>query len=245
MDPSPTIQIDRISFRIGGSLILDDISLDVAEGEILVLLGESGCGKTTLLKTINRLNEPTSGDIRIAGRSNRDWEVTELRRSIGYVLQEAGLFPHFTVEQNVAVVPGLLNWDKERIAARTAEVLALVGLPEQKFGSRYPHELSGGQRQRVGVARALAADPPIILLDEPFGALDVLTRTSLQKEFARIVRDLGKTAIFVTHDLHEAEILASRIALMEKGRIVFLGTPAEFKNSNLPLARAYLETVAV
>jgi len=245
MDSAPTIQIDRISFRIGDASILDEISLDVAEGEILVLLGESGCGKTTLLKTINRLNQPTSGEIRIGGRPHRDWEVTELRRSIGYVLQEAGLFPHFTVEQNVAVVPGLLNWEKERITGRVSEVLELVGLPKEKFGGRFPHELSGGQRQRVGVARALAADPPIILLDEPFGALDVLTRTSLQKEFSRIVRELGKTAIFVTHDLHEAEILANRIALMEEGRSVCVGTPAEFKTADITLARAYLETVAI
>jgi len=241
-EPEPTIQIDRISYQIDGALILEEVSLEVAEGETIVLLGESGSGKTTLLKMVNRLIEPTSGEIRIEGRPAREWDLIELRRHIGYVLQEAGLFPHFTVEQSVALVPRLLNWQRERTEARISEVLDLVGLPRGKFGGRFPHELSGGQRQRVGVARALAADPPIILLDEPFGALDVLTRTALQKEFSHIVRDLGKTAIFVTHDLHEAEILATRIALLDKGRIVFLGTPAEFRLADVPLARAYLET---
>lgn len=241
---TPTIQIDRISYQIDGIRILEDLSLDVAEAETVVLLGESGCGKTTLLKTINRQIQPTAGEIRIEGRPSREWDVVELRRHIGYVLQEAGLFPHYTVEQNVRLVPELLNWDKGRIGKRTSEVLDMVGLSPERFGDRFPHELSGGQRQRVGVARALAADPPIILLDEPFGALDVLTRTSLQKEFSRIVRELGKTAIFVTHDLHEAEILATRIALMEKGRIVFVGTPTEFKTADVPLAKAYLETIA-
>lgn len=239
----PTIQIDRISYQIGENLILADLSLSVEQGETLVLLGESGCGKTTLLRMINRMIEPTSGEIFIEGRQSADWNLIELRRHIGYVLQDAGLFPHFSVDQNVGLVPGLLNWDKDRIDARVSEVLELVGLPRSSFGGRLPSELSGGQRQRVGVARALAADPPIILLDEPFGALDVLTRTRLQKEFSRLVRDLGKTAIFVTHDLREAEMLARRIALMEKGRIVFLGTPAEFNIADVPLAKAYLETI--
>jgi osmoprotectant transport system ATP-binding protein len=242
-EPTPTIQFDRVSYQIDELLILEEVSLDVAEGETVVLLGESGSGKTTLLKMINRLIEPTSGEIRIEGRGADEWDVIELRRHIGYVLQEAGLFPHFTVEQSVALVPQLLKWEKERVASRVREVLDLVGLPSGKFGGRFPHELSGGQRQRVGVARALAADPPIVLLDEPFGALDVITRTALQKEFSRIVRDLGKTAVFVTHDLHEAEILATRIALLDKGRIVFLGTPAEFRLTDIPLARAYLETI--
>ena len=244
MGPSrPTIQIDRVSYQIGENLILGDLSLSVAQGETLVLLGESGCGKTTLLRTINRMIEPTGGEIFIEGRKSVEWGLIELRRHIGYVLQDAGLFPHFNVEQNVGLVPGLLNWDKNRIAGRVSDVLELVGLPRSKFGGRLPSELSGGQRQRVGVARALAADPPIILLDEPFGALDVLTRTMLQKEFSSLVRDLGKTAIFVTHDLREAAMLASRIALMEKGRIVFLGTPAEFNSAEVPLAKAYLETI--
>ena len=242
---APTIQIDRISYQIDGLRILEDLSLDVADGETVVLLGESGCGKTTLLKTINRQIEPTGGEVRIEGRPSGEWDAIELRRHIGYVLQDAGLFPHYTVEENVGLVPKLMNWKPNRIDERVREVLDMVGLPRERFGSRFPHELSGGQRQRVGVARALAADPPIILLDEPFGALDVLTRTSLQKEFLRIVRELGKTAIFVTHDLQEAEVLATRIALMEKGRIVFLGTPGEFRSADVPLARAYLETVAL
>ena len=242
-EPTPTIQIDRVSYQIDKLLILEEVSLDVAEGETVVLLGESGSGKTTLLKMINRLIEPTSGEIRIEGRSADEWDVIALRRHIGYVLQDAGLFPHFTVEQSVALVPQLLNWDKERVKSRVDEVMDRVGLPSSKFGGRFPHELSGGQRQRVGVARALAADPPIVLLDEPFGALDVITRTALQKEFSRIVRDLGKTAVFVTHDLHEAEMLATRIALLDKGRIVFLGTPPEFRLTDVPLARAYLETI--
>jgi osmoprotectant transport system ATP-binding protein len=240
-----TIQFDRVSYQVDGNVILDDLNLEVRQGEVLILLGESGCGKTTTLKLINRLIEPTSGEIRIEGKPNRDWDVIELRRHIGYVLQEAGLFPHFTVEENVALVPKLLGWEKERIKTRGAEMLDLVGLPPGKFADRFPHELSGGQRQRVGVARALAADPSIVLLDEPFGALDALTRTNLQKEFARIVRELGKTAVFVTHDLHEAMLLASRIALMDKGKIVMLDTPENFANSNLPLARAYLDTVLV
>ena len=167
-----------------------------------------------------------------------------MRRRIGYVLQEAGLFPHFTVAENVALVPLLENWDQAARQARTREMLELVGLNPNKFADRFPHELSGGQRQRVGVARALAADPDLLLLDEPFGALDALTRVNLQKEFARLVRNLGKTAVFVTHDLHEAFILGTRICLMDAGQIVLLDTPENFKKSDLPLARNYLETIS-
>ncbi|MDI1242367.1 MAG: ATP-binding cassette domain-containing protein [bacterium] len=244
-EPQPIIQLDRITYRIGDVSIISDLSLDVAAAETLVLLGESGCGKTTTLKLINRLIEPTSGTARVDGKATSEWDAIELRRRIGYVLQEGGLFPHFTIRENVGLVPRLLKWDQVRIEARTDEILDLVNLPAARFADRYPHELSGGQRQRVGVARALVADPDIVLLDEPFGALDVLTRRSLQKEFASMVREMGKTAVFVTHDLHEAKLLGNRIALMEKGKIVFLGTPDEFSGSDLPLATAYLETIAV
>jgi osmoprotectant transport system ATP-binding protein len=238
-----TIRFDTVGYTVGDTVILADLNLDVYEGEILVLLGESGCGKTTTLKLINRLIEPTAGWVLVEGRSAAEWNPIELRRHIGYVLQEGGLFPHFTVAENVALVLGLLNWDATKKRERTIEMLDLVGLKPDKFADRFPHELSGGQRQRVGVARALAADPQIVLLDEPFGALDAITRTNLQKEFARLVRDLGKTAVFVTHDLHEAMLLGSRIALMDKGRIDLLSTPEDFRTSELPLAQAYLETV--
>jgi osmoprotectant transport system ATP-binding protein len=241
----PIVEFRNVSYEIAETRILNDLSLSIEKGEILVLLGESGCGKTTTLKLINRLIEPTAGAVLVEGRATTDWDAIELRRRIGYVLQDGGLFPHFTVGENVGVVLRLLNTDETAIRFRASEMLELVGLDPTKFTSRFPHEISGGQRQRVGVARALAADPGLMLLDEPFGALDAITRTNLQKEFASLVRSLSKTAVFVTHDLHEATLLGTRIALMEKGRIVFLGTPAEFSNSDAPLARAYLETVRI
>lgn len=243
-DSRPIIKLQNVAYEIDGTRILDNIDLEIFAGEVLVLLGESGCGKTTTLKLINRLIEPTSGEVLIEGKAAGAWDPIELRRHIGYVLQEGGLFPHFTVAENVALVLTLQDRGEPQKRERTSEMLDLIGLDPSKFASRFPHELSGGQRQRVGVARALAADPGLLLLDEPFGALDAITRTNLQKEFARIVRELGKTAVFVTHDLHEAMLLGSRIALMDKGRIVLLDTPENFAKADLPLARAYLETVS-
>lgn len=239
------VEFRNVSFSVGQTEILKNLNLQVFSGEILVLLGESGCGKTTTLKLINRLIKPTSGEVLVEGKSTIDWDAIKLRRKIGYVLQEGGLFPHFTVEKNVALVPDLENWEKEKTRKKVAELLDLVGLNHQKFSDRFPNELSGGQRQRVGVARALAANPDLLLLDEPFGALDAITRTNLQKEFARLVKDLGKTAVFVTHDLHEAFILATRICLMDKGKIALVETPKNFRESNLPLVREYLETISI
>lgn len=237
------IEFRSVGFAVDGVQMLAEIDLAVTRGETLVLLGESGCGKTTTLKLINRLIEPTEGEVLVNGRSTLAVDAVELRRGIGYVLQEGGLFPHMTASENVGLPLRLAGLDSSSIENRVAEMLELVDLAPDRFAARFPHELSGGQRQRLGVARALVADPDLLLLDEPFGALDALTRAALQQEFARIVRELGKTAVFVTHDLHEAMLLGSRIALMDKGRVVFLGTPGQFSASTLPLARAYLATV--
>ena len=238
------VEFHNVSYAIDSSRnIIDGLSLDVSRGETLVLLGESGCGKTTTLRLVNRLLTPTSGEVVVEGKATSAWDVIQLRRRTGYVIQEAGLFPHFTVAENVALVPSLERWDRVRTQQRTDELLDLVGLNPSQFSDRYPRELSGGQRQRVGVARALAADPPLLLMDEPFGALDPLTRASLQKEFAELKSRLGKTVIFVTHDVREALTLGTRIALMDKGKIVLLETPKGFVKSTNELARAYLETV--
>ena len=240
----PLVEFREVSYALnGGQRIIDRLNLNVARGETMVLLGESGCGKTTTLRLVNRLLAPTSGEVIVEGKATTEWDVIRLRRRTGYVIQEAGLFPHFTVEQNVGLVPSLEDWDEPRVRERVHEMLSLVGLDSKKFADRYPRELSGGQRQRVGVARALAADPPLLLMDEPFGALDPLTRASLQKEFAELKARLGKTVIFVTHDVREALMLGSRIALMDKGRIVLLDTPQGFVKSQDKYARAYLETL--
>src|SRR5437588_9506476 len=245
IDPKPLVEFRDVSYAVnGGRPIIDRLNLQVVQGENLVLLGESGCGKTTTLRLVNRLLTPTGGEVRVGGKATIEWNAIQLRRRTGYVIQEAGLFPHFTVGENVALVPSLEKWDHDRIAARTKELLSLVGLEPAQFADRYPRELSGGQKQRVGVARALAADPPLLLMDEPFGALDPLTRASLQKEFAELKARLQKTVIFVTHDVREALLLGSRIALMDKGRIVLLETPEGFVKSENELAKAYLETLS-
>ena len=205
-----------------------------------MLLGRSGSGKTTTLKLINRMLEPSGGTVQVEGRSTLEWDPIRLRRSIGYVIQEAGLFPHFTVERNVGVVPQLERWAPARIRQRVREMLELVGLPPAQFLSRYPRELSSGQRQRVGVARALAGDPPLLLMDEPFGALDPLTRAEIQREFQALQGRLKKTIVFVTHDMRSALLLGTRIALLDAGKLVGVFTPGEFLQASHPTVAAYV-----
>lgn len=204
---------------------VDHVSLTVNEGEFITILGSSGCGKTTLLKMINRLCEPDSGSIILFGEDISTVDVVKVRRRIGYVIQQIGLFPHYTVGENIATVPKLLGWDKEKIASRVDELLDLVGLEPKEFRDRYPAQLSGGQQQRIGLARALAIDPKIMLMDEPFGAIDSITREKLQDELLNLHREMGKTILFVTHDIEEAFKLGDRVIIMNEGKILQFDTP--------------------
>jgi osmoprotectant transport system ATP-binding protein len=222
------IRLEHVSKRYGGQTAVDDLSLEVGEGELCVLVGPSGCGKTTTMKMVNRIIEPTSGHIFLDGVDVTRGDPVQLRRKIGYVIQQIGLFPHQTIAANVGTVPRLLGWDKARVAARVEELLGLVGLDPGIYARRYPAELSGGQRQRVGVARALGADPPVLLMDEPFGAIDPITRDRLQNEFLRLQREVRKTIVFVTHDIEEAVKLGDRIAILRQGGVLEqYDTPAE------------------
>lgn len=211
----------------GQTYSVKELNMTIEKGELLVLLGSSGCGKSTTMKMINRLIEPSSGTIEVDGVDNLEYDPIELRRKIGYVFQKIGLFPHMTIMENVGIVPKLLGWEDEKIHDRSVELLEMVELPVDQYGERFPEELSGGQQQRVGVARAFAANPDYILMDEPFGALDAVTRDSLQKEVIELKSELGKTIIFVTHDLFEALLLGDRIAVMDAGKLHQLGSPEE------------------
>ena len=238
----PFVEFVAAGFRLpGGRALLDAFSLAVEEGETLAVIGRSGSGKTTALKLVNALLMPTVGEVRVAGRATTAWDAIRLRRRTGYVIQEVGLFPHLTVARNVGLVPELEGWPRERIGQRVEELLSLVGLPAAEFAGRYPHQLSGGQRQRVGVARALAADPPLLLLDEPFGALDPITRAELQREFRALQARLKKTAIFVTHDMREAALVGDRIAVVAGGRLRAVATPEALRESRDPEVRALVD----
>jgi osmoprotectant transport system ATP-binding protein len=238
------VEFRHATYTVNGRPLVEDISFVIQPGETIVLLGRSGSGKTTTLRLMNRLLEPTAGTVFVEGKSTTDWDPIRLRRRIGYVIQEVGLFPHFTVERNVGLVPTLEHWPEEKKRARVREMLVLVGLDPERYAGRFPRELSGGQRQRVGVARALAANPSILLLDEPFGALDPVTRSEIQKEFRALQERLEKTMVFVTHDLREAFILADRIGLMKDGKLEALVAADDFRQLDHPEARAFVESCA-
>ncbi len=234
----PALEFRDVSFtRPGGVRVLDRFSLAVDAGEVVALVGRSGAGKSTILKLINRLLDPDAGDVLVEGQSTRAWEPIRLRRRVGYVLQDVGLFPHMTVGGNIGVVPQLEGWPADRIAARVDELLDLIGLDQRTYRQRWPDELSGGQRQRVGVARALAVDPPVLLMDEPFGALDPMTRVELHAEFARIQARVRKTVVIVTHDMREAFALATRIGVLEAGELVAFDTPDRLSSAADPRVR--------
>lgn len=234
------VEFRGVFYEISGRPILQDLSLSVEAGESLVLLGRSGSGKTTALKMINGILFPTRGQVLVDGRATTDWDPIKLRRRIGYVIQEVGLFPHFTVGDNVGLVPKLEGWSPSDIEKRVSLLLEKVGMPAAEFRSRYPRQLSGGQRQRVGVARALAADPPLLLFDEPFGALDPVMRLELQRQFLALRRDFQKTSIFVTHDVREALLLGTNIALLARGRLDVVASPQQFRQADSEEARAFL-----
>ena len=225
------VEFRGVFYEISGRPILKDMSLRVEAGESLVLLGRSGSGKTTALKMINGILFPTRGQVLVDGRATTDWDPIRLRRRIGYVIQEVGLFPHFTVGDNIGLVPKLEGWSAADIENRVTLLMEKVGMPAAEFRSRYPRQLSGGQRQRVGVARALAADPPVLLFDEPFGALDPVMRLELQRQFLALRRDFQKTSIFVTHDVREALLLGTNIALLAEGRLDVVASPQQFRDA--------------
>ena len=237
---SPEIRFDRVTMARGGRPILQEVDLSVERGETVALVGRSGAGKSTILKLVNRLLVQDAGSIRVSGRLTTEWDPFDLRRHVGYVLQEIALFPHMSVAENVAVVPRLLGWNEQRISARVRELLDLTGLGGSAFATRRPHELSGGQRQRVGVARALAADPPILLMDEPFGALDPMTRSEMHEELRRIQAQVRKTILIVTHDMGEAFAMGSRIGVLADGALAALDAPAAIARSTDPRVRGLL-----
>ena len=243
-DPdAPVVAVVGVRHAYGTRVVLNDLNLSIARGEALALVGRSGAGKSTLLKLINRLLLPDAGTVLVDGRDTRHWDPIELRRRTGYVMQEVGLFPHLTVEDNVTLVPRLEGWTDARRHARALELLALVGLPPAEFAGRWPHELSGGQRQRVGVARALAVDPPVLLMDEPFGALDPMTRVELRDEFQRIRRHLRQTVVLVTHDVVEALALGDRVGVLDDGRLIACETPDRLASATDPRVRQFLDAL--
>jgi osmoprotectant transport system ATP-binding protein len=236
------VQLAGVSASRGGRRVLEDVSLSIGAGEVVALVGRSGSGKTTLLRLINRLIEPDAGSVVVGGRPARSWDPIELRRKTGYVIQDAGLFPHMTVASNIAIVPRLLLWTAARVSSRVDELLRMVGLDPQTYRQRWPDQLSGGERQRVGLARALAADPMLLLMDEPFGALDPITKFELHGEFKRLQATLRRTVVLVTHDMAEAFTLADRIAVLSNGQIVACDTPVAVRASTDPRVSALVGT---